>query len=97
MTRATRPRSILTVGSLLRDGEGVTLRCACGHRTALLPTQVAALAHPETPLLDFKRRFRCSMCGASGSGNGIRLTTFAVAPALAGDAPLHDTPSRSRH
>lgn len=69
-------RRHLTVGALLDASQGVNLHCNCGHRTALLPAQIAAMAHPATRLLEFKRRFRCSMCGRSGASDDIRLDTF---------------------
>jgi hypothetical protein len=68
----------MTIRALVERGRGVTVVCRCSHRTALLPDQLAKMAHPETKLLDFKRRFRCSMCGCSGASHAIRLTTFAV-------------------
>ena len=70
----------MTVGALVERDRGVNLVCKCGHRTALLPDQLAKMAHPQTQLLDFKRRFRCSMCGRSG--DDIRMTTFALTAAL---------------
>jgi hypothetical protein len=72
----------LTVGALVQRERGVNLVCLCGHKTALLPEQLERLAHPETRLLDFKRRSRCSMCGRSGDSEDIRMTTFALAPIL---------------
>jgi hypothetical protein len=71
-------RHPLTIGSLLDGGNGINLRCKCGHRTALLPAQIAAMAHPQTRLRAFKQRFRCSMCGRSGASDEIRLETFAA-------------------
>jgi len=95
MPRATHlhPRPV-TIGALLRDERGINLQCKCGHKTSLLPAQIAAMAHPETRVLDFKRRFRCSMCGRSGAGDDIRLTTFALAAPFTGDgaAPRPRTP-----
>ncbi len=72
----------MTVGALVERARGVNLVCKCGHKTALLPDQLAKLAHPATRLLDFKRRFRCSMCGRSGASDEIRMTTFALTAAL---------------
>lgn len=72
----------MTVGALVERDRGVNLVCGCGHKTALLPEQLAKLAHPQTRLLSFKRRFRCSMCGRSGGSDEIRMTTFALAAAL---------------
>lgn len=80
-----RPTAI-TIGALLRGGQGINLTCSCGHKTALLPSQIAAAAHPETRVLDFKRRFRCSMCGCSGATPAIRLTTFVIPPSLSDEA-----------
>ena len=87
---------VLTVGSLVAADKGVNLVCKCGHRTALLPTQIAAMAHPSTSILNLKRRFRCSMCGRPGASNEIRATTFEVAPALRGSDPQSNVP-RVRH
>ncbi len=87
--RAAKP---LTVGSLVAADKGVTLHCACGHKTALLPAQVAEMAHPRSSLLDFKRRFRCTMCGRTGSSDDIRIATFDVAPALANGRPQINLP-----
>ena len=73
----------MTVGALVERDRGVNLACRCGHKTALLPDQLAKMAHPRTRLLDVKRRFRCSMCGRSGASDDIRMTTFALTPILA--------------
>ena len=81
MANPPKPRP-LTVAALLAGDKGVALRCKCGHRTALLPAQVAKMAPPATRLLDVKRRFRCSMCGRSGATDDIRMTLFAVPPPL---------------
>lgn len=72
----------MTVGTLVERARGVNLKCSCGHKTALLPEQLAKMAHPATKLLDFKRRFRCSMCGRSGASDEVRMTTFALTAAL---------------
>jgi hypothetical protein len=100
MSEASRQRlSVLTIGSLLSRDQGINLRCSCGHRTALLPAQMSAMAHPATRVLDFKRRFRCSMCGASGARDDIRATVFDVAAPFvdSGDArpeaPLKRAPN----
>jgi hypothetical protein len=71
-------RRTLTVGSLVESDQGINLQCKCGHRTALLPAQIASMTHPQTRVLDFKRKFRCSMCGRSGASDDITLTTFEV-------------------
>lgn len=73
----------MTVGALVERDRGVNLACRCGHKTALLPDQLAKMAHPRTRLLDVKRRLRCSMCGRSGASGDIRMTTFAMEPILA--------------
>jgi len=86
----------VTVGAAIRNDYGINLHCKCGHRTSLPPVQLAELAPPETPLLDFKRRFRCSMCGRHGASDAIALTCVRV------DAPFavritperHETPPR---
>jgi hypothetical protein len=100
MSEASRQRlSVLTIGTLLSRDQGINLRCSCGHRTALLPAQMSAMAHPATRVLDFKRRFRCSMCGASGARDDIRATVFDVAAPFvdSGDArpeaPLKRAPN----
>lgn len=55
------------------------------------------MAHPETRILDFKRRFRCSMCGRSGASDDIRLTTFeVVAPFIDRGEELPPRPPSSR-
>ena len=84
----------LTVGSLLQRGHGINLFCACGHKTAVLPEQLAKLAPPETRLLDLRRRVRCSMCGLSGASGDIRMTTFAVPTIVGARDPLRP---RTRH
>jgi hypothetical protein len=78
MRHMAKQQRALTIGSLLDSGNGLNVHCKCGHRTALLPAQLAAMAHPQTRLQAFKRRFRCSMCGRSGAGDDIRLDTFAA-------------------
>jgi hypothetical protein len=89
---ARPPTNAVTVGALLRAAKGVNLLCKCGHRTALLPAQIAAMAHPERTVLDFKRRFRCSMCGRSGASDDIRLSTFEVAEPFVGADQPHPRP-----
>jgi hypothetical protein len=84
----------MTVGALLERGRGVVLKCGCGHKTALLPEQLTKMAHPHTRLLDFKRRFRCSMCGRSGASDEIKLTTFALTSAVAGRPPARPRAER---
>lgn len=96
----SRKRRPLSLGPLIESGQGINLHCKCGHRTALLPEQITAIAHPETRILDFKRRFRCSMCGRSGASEDIRLTTFeVVAPFIdrGDDAPPPRPPSSRLH
>jgi hypothetical protein len=96
MDRVPRQQlSILTVGSLLGRNQGINLRCICGHRTALLPAQISQMTHPATKVLDFARRFRCSMCGVSGASGDLRVTLFDagsfggnVADASDADAPV---------
>lgn len=83
-SRTSRPQ-VITIGSLVKSDRGIKLVCACGHKTALLPMQLSTMAHPETSALNFKRRFRCSMCGRSGASNEIRLSTFAVEAPFTGE------------
>ena len=100
MSGPTQPRRRpLTVGALLDAAQGVNLHCKCGHRTALLPAQIAAMAHPDTRLLEFKRRFRCSMCGRTGASDDIRLDTFeATTPFVdVGDFARAKPPASSTH
>jgi len=98
MSRAPRQRlSVLTIGSLRSRDQGINLRCKCGHRTSLLPAQISAMTHSATRVLDFKRRFRCSMCGTSGASDDIRLTVFDVAaPFIEGAAPRPEAPPAKR-
>lgn len=90
-------RKPMTVGALIDSDQGINLHCKCGHRTALLPAQIAAAAHPSARLIDVKRRFRCSMCGRSGAGEDIQLTTFTVTTPFVdhGDAPPRPAPHRT--
>jgi hypothetical protein len=96
MSRMTKQQRTLTIGSLLDSGSGLNVHCKCGHRTALLPAQLAAMAHPQTRLQTFKRRFRCSMCGRSGASDEIRLDTFAATTPFVdmGDAHVPQPASR---
>jgi hypothetical protein len=73
----------LTLRALIDSDRGINVVCKCGHKTSLLPAQLATMAHPETRVLDFKRRFRCTMCGRSGASSEVRLSTFDVAAAFA--------------
>ena len=84
----------MTVGSLVNHGRGLNLFCACGHKTALLPEQLAKLAHPEARLLDVWRRFRCSMCGRTGASGEIRLVPFTVPGQIGGRRPAAE---RTKH
>lgn len=78
-TRQDRARILpVTVGAAIRNDYGVNLHCKCGHRTSLPPAQLAEMAPLETRLLDFKRRFRCSMCGRRGTSDAITMTSFRV-------------------
>jgi hypothetical protein len=97
MSTPRRPRKTLTVGSLLDRNQGINLHCKCGHRTALLPVQISAMAHAETRVLELKRRFRCSMCGRSGESDDIRVATFEVAMPLMEDGGPFVRPSRRPH
>jgi hypothetical protein len=98
MSSAPRPRKALTVGSLLDGEQGVNVHCKCGHRTALLPAQLAAMAHPQMRLLELKRRFRCTMCGRSGMGDDLQLTTFdVVAPFIDDGGAYVRTTRRPSH
>lgn len=99
MDAPARPRRTLTLGSLIEGGKGINLQCKCGHRTALLPEQITAMAHPQTRVLEFKRRFRCSMCGRSGASEDVQLTTFEVmAPFIdRGDSQPRRTPASRLH
>jgi len=91
---ATRTSGLETTGAIVAADCGINLLCRCGHRTSLLPAQIAALAAPDTRLVDFKRRFKCSMCGRLGSGREIRLKTFTLPPGF--EAPVVRT-ARRRH
>jgi hypothetical protein len=92
-------RRALTIGLLIESSRGINLHCKCGHRTALLPAQLAVMAHPQTRLLAFKRRVRCSMCGRSGAGDDVRLETFeATTPFVdVGDFATVKPPPRPAH
>ena len=72
----------ITIGAIVAEDRGVNLLCRCGHKTSLLPAQISAIAKAETRLADFKRRFKCSMCGRLGSSTEIELKTFAVPESL---------------
>jgi hypothetical protein len=93
MTRAA-PRPTLTAGALIESARGINLLCKCGHKTSLLPSQIATMTHPRTRVLDFKRRFRCSMCGRSGASSEIAMSLFDVAPFLDADAAARSAPRR---
>jgi hypothetical protein len=97
MSGTPRPRKSLTVGSLLDSGQGVNVHCKCGHRTALLPAQLAAMAHPQMRLLELKRRFRCTMCGRSGMGDDLSLATFDVAAPFIDDGGAFVRTTRRPH
>ena len=84
-----------TIGAIVAEDCGVNLLCRCGHKTSLLPAQITALAKPETRLADFKRRFKCSMCGRLGSSAEIELKTFVVPESLS-ERPSTRA-SRARH
>jgi hypothetical protein len=84
----------MTIRALVESDRGIAVVCQCSHRTALLPDQLSRMAHPETQLLDFKRRFRCSMCGRSGASEEIRMRTFAVSAPF---AARERTAPRVRH
>lgn len=87
------PHAATTVGAIVAEDCGVNLLCRCGHKTSLLPAQISALAKPETRLADFKRRFKCSMCGRLGSSTEIQLKTFMVPDSLSNRRPA----PRSKH
>lgn len=94
--RQQRSNEPVTTGAIVAEAQGINLICRCGHRTSLLPAQIASLAKPDTRVADFKRRFTCSMCGRRGSSGEIQLKTFAVPEALACERRPPRTP-RSRH
>ena len=93
MARVTPDAPVLTIGSLLTAQRGINLVYRCGHKTSLLPAQIAAMAPARTRVTDFKRRFRCSSCGRSGASVEIRLSTFDVPAVFADPPPL---PARRR-
>ena len=94
-TRHERTRiAPVTVGAAIRNDYGINLHCKCGHRTSLPPAQLAGLVPPETRILDFKRRFRCSMCGRRGTSDGITLSCFPVAEPFTARAEIRETPAR---
>jgi len=57
--------SVVTVASTALHNNGLNLYCLdCNHNAAWSPSALAAVEPPSRKVWDFKRRRRCSRCGA---------------------------------
>ncbi len=71
--------SPVTVGNSCLSNHGLNLCCLdCNHTAAWSPAELAAIEPPTRSVWDFKRRRRCSKCGARGSTDRVYLTCFVV-------------------
>ncbi len=87
--------STVTVASVALHDNGVNLYCErCPNRASWTPAELAAVEPPWRRLWDFKRRRRCSKCGARGSTGDVFLNTFVVDAGIAswGRAPDPSAP-----
>jgi len=63
-----------TIGRNALMNYGLHISCLdCGRCVSLSPSQIATLEPPNRTLWDFKRRRRCSKCGARGSTDRVEL------------------------
>lgn len=71
--------SPVTIASACLHNHGLNLYCLdCNHRASWSPTELATIEPPWRKVWDFKRRRRCSKCGARGSTDRVYLTCFVV-------------------
>src|SRR4051812_27530980 len=64
-----------TVGSMALGGSGVWLHFVdCNYSCRFTPRDLARAAPPWCTVWNFKRRRKCSRCGALGSTDRITLT-----------------------
>lgn len=87
--------STVTVGSIALHNNGLNLYChRCPNRRSWTPAELARAEPPSRSLWNFKRRRRCSKCGARGSTDDVFLNTFVVDSGVAswGRAPNPTAP-----
>lgn len=71
--------STVTIASSALLNHGLNLHCLdCNHSGHWTPTELARVEPPARSAWDFKRRRRCSRCGARGSSDRVYLTCFVV-------------------
>jgi len=71
--------SFVTISNVALHNNGLNLYCLdCNHNAAWSPCELAAVEPPARLVWDFKRRRRCSKCGARGSTDRVYLTSFVV-------------------
>lgn len=97
MPRARTPHlrdSPVTIAATALGDRGLSLYClACHHEAAWSPVELAAAEPPGRSLWDFKRRRRCSRCGAGGSTDTIYLTCSVMSAGMAAHRrPPNPTP-----
>ena len=71
--------SVVTIASVALHNNGLNLHChKCPHHASWGPAELASIEPPWRRLWDFKRRRRCSKCGARGSTDDVFLNSFVV-------------------
>lgn len=85
--------SPITVASAALSNSGFNLYCLdCNHHAAWSPSALAAVEPPWRTVWDFKRRRKCSKCGARGSTERVYLTGFNVHDGCWDQRPPTPTP-----
>ncbi|MCE9521441.1 MAG: hypothetical protein K8S25_03295 [Alphaproteobacteria bacterium] len=85
--------SSVTIASTALGNGGLNLFCLdCHHHARWTPAALAAAEPPARKLWDFKRRRKCSRCGARGSTDRVYLTSFVVWTGAWDHRPPNPTP-----
>lgn len=85
--------SSVTVVHVALQNTGLYLNCIRCHRhRRWTPAQLAAVEPPWRTVWDFKRRRKCSRCGAQGSTEDIGLTRFNAWSGASKYRPRNPTP-----
>lgn len=72
-------QSLVTIANVALHNSGLHLHCMrCGRVCAFSPAALADAELPRGLVWDFKRKRRCSRCGARGSTDDVELRVFVV-------------------
>ena len=84
-------QSLVTIANVALHNSGLHLHCVrCGRVGAFPPAALAATELPSALVWDFKRKRRCSKCGARGSTDDVEVRVFVVNAGVTGDLRSSD-------